>query len=50
LYEQRGDRERARHHYARFVELWKECDPELRPMVIEVQHKLPGLAEGVMEN
>ena len=40
LYEQRGDRERARDHYARFVELWRECDPELRPAVIEVKKRL----------
>ena len=40
LYEHRGDRERSRHHYTRFVELWRDCDPELRPAVIEVQQKL----------
>ena len=45
LYEQGGDRKRARHHYARFIELWRECDPELRPAVIEVQQKLAGLEE-----
>ncbi len=50
LYEQRGDRERARHHYARFVELWRECDPELRPAVTEVQQKLAGLDEGALGN
>jgi tetratricopeptide (TPR) repeat protein len=40
LYEQRGDRERAREHYARFVKLWKDCDPELRPAVNEVKQRL----------
>ena len=50
LYEQRGDRERARHHYARFVELWRECDPELRSAVTEVQQKLTGLEEGALGN
>jgi serine/threonine-protein kinase len=40
LYEQRADRDRARHHYARFVELWRECDPELRPAVTEVKQRL----------
>jgi eukaryotic-like serine/threonine-protein kinase len=50
LYEQRGDRKRARHHYARFVELWRECDPELRPAVIEVQQKLSGREEGALRN
>ena len=43
LYEQRGDRERAREHYARFVELWKDCDPELRPAVNEVKQRLKQL-------
>jgi tetratricopeptide (TPR) repeat protein/tRNA A-37 threonylcarbamoyl transferase component Bud32 len=40
LYEQRGDRVRARNHYNRFVELWQECDPELRPAVLEVKQRL----------
>ena len=40
LYERRGDRDRARAHYARFVELWRECDPELRPAVDEVKQRL----------
>jgi serine/threonine-protein kinase len=45
LYEQRGDRERARSHYAAFAELWSECDPELRPAVIEVRQRLSSLGE-----
>jgi eukaryotic-like serine/threonine-protein kinase len=40
LYEQRGDRARARHHYARLVELWRDCDSELRPAVTEVKQRL----------
>jgi tetratricopeptide (TPR) repeat protein len=40
LYEQRGDRERARDHYTRFVKLWKDCDPDLRPAVTEVKQRL----------
>jgi serine/threonine-protein kinase len=31
LYEQRGERQQAIRAYARVVELWKDCDPELRP-------------------
>jgi tetratricopeptide (TPR) repeat protein len=31
LYEQRGERQQAIRSYARVVELWKDCDPELRP-------------------
>ena len=40
LYEQRGDRAKAKHYYSRFVELWKDSDPELRPAVIAVQQRL----------
>ena len=40
LYELRGDRERARRHYGRFIELWKNCDPELRPQVEETKQRL----------
>ena len=31
LHEQRGERQQAIRSYARVVELWKDCDPELRP-------------------
>jgi tetratricopeptide (TPR) repeat protein len=31
LHEQRGERQQAMRAYARVVELWKDCDPELRP-------------------
>jgi tetratricopeptide (TPR) repeat protein len=30
LHEQRGERQQAIRAYARVVELWKDCDPELR--------------------
>jgi tetratricopeptide (TPR) repeat protein len=33
LYDERGDLENAALHYARFVELWAEADPELQPRV-----------------
>ena len=44
LYEARGNREKAVHHYTRFVELWKECDPELRPQVTLVRRRLVKLS------
>jgi serine/threonine-protein kinase len=31
IYERRGERQQAIRAYARVVELWKDCDPELRP-------------------
>ncbi|HXZ86575.1 MAG TPA: hypothetical protein VEI82_13920, partial [Myxococcota bacterium] len=33
LYERLGDRRAAARDYARFVELWKDCDPEFRALV-----------------
>jgi tetratricopeptide (TPR) repeat protein len=33
IYDRQGDHDRAVFHYARFAELWEECDPELRPLV-----------------
>jgi tetratricopeptide (TPR) repeat protein len=43
LYEARGDREKAAQYYSRFIELWKDCDPELRPEVVEAQRRLASL-------
>ena len=43
LYEARGDRTRAAATYQRFVDLWRNADPELQPQVIEVKRRLAGL-------
>ncbi|PYO94916.1 MAG: hypothetical protein DMD60_14035 [Gemmatimonadetes bacterium] len=43
LYEERGDKARARDYYSRFVELWKDADTELQPSVREVRAKLSEL-------
>ena len=43
IYERRGERQKATEHYSRFVELWKECDPELQPMVRQAQQALARL-------
>jgi tetratricopeptide (TPR) repeat protein len=37
IYQQRGDRQQAVQHYTRFIELWRECDPALRPMVQQAE-------------
>jgi hypothetical protein len=37
LYEKRGDRAKATHYYSRFVELWRDSDPELKPVVSVVR-------------
>ena len=40
IYERRGERQKAREHYARFLELWRDCDPELRPLVEEARRRM----------
>jgi tetratricopeptide (TPR) repeat protein len=40
IYRQQGDRVQSAAHYAKFVELWKDCDPELRPLVEEAQRQM----------
>jgi len=44
LYEAKGDRKKAADSYGRFVELWKNADPELQPAVREVRARLAQLA------
>jgi len=46
LFDQLGDRAAATRHYARFVELWLDCDPELRPLVDEAKARLAVLERG----
>jgi tetratricopeptide (TPR) repeat protein/tRNA A-37 threonylcarbamoyl transferase component Bud32 len=45
LYEAKGDTARAMSHYAAFVNLWKNADPELQPAVTEVKRRLARLGE-----
>jgi eukaryotic-like serine/threonine-protein kinase len=44
LYDARGDRARAAEYYARFVELWRDADPELQPQVQSARERLAALA------
>ena len=46
LYDMKGDRERAISHLSRFVELWKNADPELQPVVAEAKRHLAKLQAG----
>ncbi len=45
LYEARNDRKRAAQYYEKFVDLWKQADPELQPGVREVRSRLARLAQ-----
>ena len=44
LYEQRGDRARALECYGRFLDIWKQADPELQPRVAEIRKRVAELA------
>lgn len=43
IYEKLGQSEEAHEHYRRFIVLWKDCDPELRPIVEQAQRNLTRL-------
>jgi eukaryotic-like serine/threonine-protein kinase len=43
LHEARGNHARAAEHYARFIELWQDADPELQPRVREARRRLAAL-------
>jgi tetratricopeptide (TPR) repeat protein len=44
IYQELGDTEKALWHYGAFVELWKDADPEYRPIVQEVLGRMARLA------
>jgi tetratricopeptide (TPR) repeat protein len=44
LYEQKGDRADALQYYGKFVDLWKNADPELQPAVRDVNQRMARLA------
>jgi serine/threonine-protein kinase len=50
IYERLGDEQNAVHHYARFIKLWQDADPELQPMVEEARHALERLTDEPMRN
>jgi DNA-binding SARP family transcriptional activator/tetratricopeptide (TPR) repeat protein len=43
IHERLGNQKLAAAHYRRVLALWKDCDPELRPMVREVEDRLARL-------
>jgi tetratricopeptide (TPR) repeat protein len=46
LYDARGQRDKALHHYRAFIELWKEADPELQPRVTDARQRVAALTRG----
>jgi tetratricopeptide (TPR) repeat protein len=40
IYARRGERQKAIEHYSHFIKLWKDCDPELQPMVQQARDAL----------
>ena len=44
LYERRADRQRALDAYSKFVELWRDVDPEFQPVVADVKRRIERLA------
>jgi len=44
LYEAKGNRSKAAESYGRFVDLWKDADPELQPLVREAKQRMARLA------
>jgi tetratricopeptide (TPR) repeat protein len=44
LYEQKGNRQKAIEYYRRFVELWKNADPDLQPQVADVRARIARLS------
>ena len=43
VYEALSESNRAAEHYARFIELWEDCDPELRPRLAQAEERLAAL-------
>jgi len=43
LYEQRGQLDKARDYYGRFLDLWRNADPELQPHVRDVKQRMARL-------
>ena len=44
LYKQLGEKEKALENYHKFIELWKDCDPSLKPLVDDARKKAKELA------
>lgn len=45
IYEELNQPDKAIENYKRFVWLWQDCDPELRPVVKEVERRIAQLQD-----
>ena len=45
LWQAKGDRAKAARYYTKFLELWKDADPDLQPKVTDVRKRLAHLAD-----
>jgi tetratricopeptide (TPR) repeat protein len=43
IYERRGERQKAIEHYGRFLELWRDSDPALQPLVQQAREAMARL-------
>lgn len=46
IYDATGDEAAAREHYRRFIDLWRDADPELQPAVAEAERRASELEAG----
>jgi len=44
LYEARGERDKAKEYYSRFVALWRDADSDFQPAVQDVKARLAQLS------
>jgi tetratricopeptide (TPR) repeat protein len=44
MYESKGQRAKALEYYGRFVDLWKDADPEFQPLVADIRKHMAELA------
>jgi tetratricopeptide (TPR) repeat protein len=44
IYATMGDRAKSSEHFRRFIAMWRECDPALRPVRDSAERRLPQLA------
>lgn len=44
LHDARNHRAQALHYYGKLVDLWRDADPELQPLVRQFRQRMPELA------